>query len=671
MKRLSYVLAAALLAACASLPRSAPQSGLDLAGFDTGARPQDDLYQYAAGRWMAATVIPADLTNYGVFTRLDEDARSHVRELIEETAKSSPRPGSPQAKVADFYHSFMDAAGIEARGLAPLQPELARIDAIASAGDLAAYVGYNQTIGVGAPLLWYVQQDARDATRYVTGLDQSGLTMPDRDYYLRPEAKYAEYRAQLTTYVQSLLAASGDADAAAHAAQVVAIESRLAEAQWSRVQNRDPVATYNKLTVAQAALLAPGFDWPRFFDGVGSPVNEFLVSQPSYVAAMARLIGERPVAEWKTYFRFRLLDAYAPYLPERFVALHFAFHQKAINGVEEQKPRWKRAVEATDGALGEITGQLYVARYFSAESRERMRQLVGNLLEAYRRSIEQLEWMGPETRAKAQAKLAKITVKIGYPDKWRDYSALEVHADDLVGNVLRSAHFDQQRMAKRLGGPVDRTEWLMTPQTVNAYYNPLMNEIVFPAAILQPPFYNPAADDAVNYGGIGAVIGHEISHGFDDEGRQFDGDGNLRDWWTAEDQQRFKARTAALVAQFNAYRVLDGQPVNGELTLGENIADLSGLAIAYKAYVISLEGKPAPVIDGYTGPQRFFFGWGQVWRRKYRDDNLRMRLAVDPHSPNSFRADGPVSNIDAFYEAFGVKPGDREYRPPAERVRIW
>ena len=673
MKRSILLLVAAVLAACATSRAPAPISGLDLAGFDPTVRPQDDLYRHAGGRWLAATTIPADLSNYGAFTRLDEDARANVRALIEETAAAHPAPGSEEAKVADFYNAFMDTATVESRGLEPLAAELARIDAIATSGDLATYIGHNQVIGIGAPLQWYVQQDARDATRYMSWLDQSGLTMPDRDYYLRSEPKYVEYRARLADYVAALLAAAGaDAGAAAaDAARIVALETELAQASWSKVQNRDPVATYNKVALAEAGRLAPGFDWTRFFAATGAPVDEFLVSQPSYVTALAGLLATRPLADWQAYFRFHLLDAYAAYLPARFDALQFGFHQGTINGVAEQKPRWKRAVMATDGALGEITGRLYVTRYFSPAARQSARALVTNLLAAYRQSIDSLDWMGPETRARAQEKLAKINVKIGYPDKWRDYSALEVRTGDLVGNLLRSAAFDHQRMVHRLGGPVDRGEWLMTPQTVNAYYNPLMNEIVFPAAILQPPFFNAAADPAVNYGGIGAVIGHEISHGFDDQGRQFDGDGNLRDWWTAADGERFKQRTAALVQQYHACHVLDDQPVNGELTLGENIADLSGLAIAYKAYVISLHGHKAPAIDGYSGAQRLFLGWGQVWRRKYRDDNLRMRLAVDPHSPNEFRANVPVSNIDAFYQAFDVRPGDREYRAPAERVRIW
>jgi putative endopeptidase len=382
-------------------------------------------------------------------------------------------------------------------------------------------------------------------------------------------------------------------------------------------------------------------------------------------------VQDVPGADWRSYFRFKLLDAYAPFLPPQFDDLHFEFHSRTLAGVQQQRPRWKRAIALLNGSIGEILGQMYVERYFSADAKRRVQQLVANLLRVYDQSIDGLDWMGPETRARAKEKLHAVTVKIAYPDKWRDYSALDVSADDLRGNVERSAQFERQRLLKRLGSPVDRTEWLMTPQTVNAYYEPTRNEIVFPAAILQAPFYDPGADDAANYGGIGAVIGHEISHGFDDQGRQFDARGNLRDWWTAADAERFKARTAALVAQYSAYTVLGGEHVNGQLALGENIADLSGLSIAYRAYRLALGGQEAPVRDGFTGPQRFFLGWAQIWRRKYRDDDLRMRLAIDPHSPSEFRANGPPSNIDAFYQAFGVQPGDRLYRKPEDRVRIW
>jgi putative endopeptidase len=423
--------------------------------------------------------------------------------------------------------------------------------------------------------------------------------------------------------------------------------------------------------LAQASKLAPQIDWSALFAAVGSPVDRFVVSQPSFISALGRMTETVPVGDWRIYFRYKLLDDYAPFLPAAFDQLYFDFHQRALLGVQLQRPRWQRGLAALNGNIGEIVGRLYVARSFPPRSRRRIRLLVDNLLQAYARSLEQLDWMGPQTRAQAQLKLSKLTAKIGYPDKWRNYSALRVSADDLIGNLVRSSQFELHRQAARLGTPVDREEWQLTPQTVNAYYDPTLNEIVFPAAILQPPFFDARADDAANYGAIGAVIGHEISHGFDDQGRQFDGDGNLRDWWTSADAERFKARTAALVAQYSTYTVLDGMHVNGQLTLGENIADLSGLTVAYKAYQISLHAHEAPIIDGLTGPQRFFLGWAQIWRRKDRDDNLRRRISVDPHSPEEFRANGAASNVDAFYDAFGVEPGDRMYRPPAERVKLW
>ncbi|MFT3906286.1 MAG: M13-type metalloendopeptidase [Steroidobacteraceae bacterium] len=661
-----------LLGACATLPTATSRSGLDLPGFDLGVRPQDDLYRFTAGGWERRTEIPADQSNYGAFSKLDDQAQVDVHELLEELGKSAANPGSEERKLADLYRSFMDTQRVEQADLAPLSAELARIAQIATPTDLARYIGYNQGLGIAAPLQWYVQQDARNATVYISYVDQSGLSLPDRDYYLRSEQKYQDYRQKLHDYARQLLTLGGDADAASEADRILAIESQLARAQWSNVQNRNPVATYNRKTLAQAAELAPGIDWRTLFEAIGiSAQDEFVVSQPSFFTTLGVMLQTVPVADWRAYFRYRLLDESAPYLPERFVALHFDFHQRTLSGVQQMRPRWKRGVALANGAMGQAVGKLYVARHFSAESRQRARQLVANLMATYRQSIDSLEWMGPETRAQAQQKLAAFTVKIGYPDKWRDYSALQIDAEDLAGNVLRANQFDHQRLLRRLGAPVDRSEWLMTPQTVNAYYNPLMNEIVFPAAILQPPFYNAQSDDAVNYGAIGAVIGHEISHGFDDQGSQFDAQGNLRNWWTEEDAARFKQRTSALVQQYSSYTVLDGEHVNGELTLGENIADLSGLAIAYKAYLLSLNGRPAPLIDGYSGAQRFFFGWGQVWRRKYRDDNLRQRLAVDPHSPSEFRANGPASNIDAFYAAFNVQPGDKLYRPPAERVKIW
>jgi putative endopeptidase len=431
------------------------------------------------------------------------------------------------------------------------------------------------------------------------------------------------------------------------------------------------VKTYNPMTLPEYQKLAPGFDWLAFFEGMGAPAQKLDISQPPFIKGIAQLVRTVPVSDWRVYFKFQLLDDYAQALSAQFADLEFNFHQKTLNGVPEPRPRWRRAVDAMDGSMGELVGKMFVESHFGAEAKARMLDLVGNLLKAFDTSIDSLDWMSPATRAEARKKLSKITVKIGYPDRWRDYGTLAIKRDDLVGNLLRAAEFQHRRLIDRTGGPVDKGEWLMTPQTVNAYYNPTTNEITFPAAILRWPFFDMTADPAVNYGGIGSVIGHEISHGFDDSGRQYDGDGNLRDWWSAEDGVKFKQRAAELVKQFAGYTVLDNRPLNGELTLGENIGDLSGMAVAFKAYKISLGGQEAPVIDGFTGDQRFFLGWAQVWRRKYRDEELLKRLVTDPHSPSEFRANGPSSNIDAYYDAFSVKPGDKMYRPPAERVKIW
>jgi predicted metalloendopeptidase len=674
MKKHLSLAASALLAACVAGPSRPPlKSGLDLAGFDRSVRAQDDLYRYAGGAWLAKTAIPADQSNYGTFTKLQDDAQNELHDLLEREAAAPQPVGTPRRKLADFYASFMDAGRVAARGLSPLAAELARIDAIATPADVTRYMGYDQGIGVGEPLRWSVEQDPGNTDVYITEVDQSGLTMPDRDYYLRAEPTYRDYRGKLVAYIRQLLTLAGTEPAQAEAAanRILALETRMAQAHWTRVENRDPVKTYNRMSLQEAQQLTPGFDWNIFLTAAGAQVATLLISQPSYLTALAQMIGDVPVDDWRSYFRFKLLDAYAAFLPPAFDQAHFDFHSRTLSGVQEQRPRWKRAIDLLDGTVGEIMGQRYVERYFSADAKRQAQELVANLLRAYDQSIDSLEWMGADTRARAREKLQAITVKIAYPDKWRDYSALNVTADDLAGNVERSAQFEHQRLLKRLGAPVDRTEWLMTPQTVNAYYEATRNEIVFPAAILQPPFYDPAADDAVNYGGIGAVIGHEISHAFDDQGRQFDGRGNLHNWWTDADAERFRQRTAALVAQYAADTVLDDQHVNGQLTLGENIADLSGLSIAFKAYRLALAGREPPILDGFTGPQRFFLGWAQVWRRKYRDDNLRMRLAVDPHSPSEFRANGPPSNIDAFYDAFDVTVGERLYRRPEDRVRIW
>ena len=654
-------------------PAPAPLvSGLDLAGFDRSVRPQDDLYRFAGGGWLARTEIPADRSNYGTFLILDDQAREEVRKLIVAISQQPNRaPGSDAQKVGDYYLAYMNTDRVESLGLTPLKAELARIDAITSAHDVARYIGHAQRLGVATPFRWFSTPDNKNSAVYIGSLTQSGLTMPDRDYYLNPDDKYAQFRAKFASYVEQMLARAGERDAKSAATRIAALETRIANYQWTKVQNRDPVKTYNPMSLPEYQKLAQGFDWLAFFDGMGAPVQKLDISQPSYITGVGQLIKTVPVADWRLYFKFQLLDDYAPFLSAQFADLEFEFHQRTLQGIQQPLPRWRRAVDSMDDEMGELIGRMFVEAHFPPEAKRRMMELVDNLLKAFDSSIDGLEWMSEATRAEAKKKLAKITVKIGYPDKWRDYSALAVKPDDLVGNVMRAEEFERKRHIARSGGPVDKGEWFMTPQTVNAYYSSATNEITFPAAILRPPFFDMNADDAVNYGGIGSVIGHEISHGFDDSGRQFDGDGNLRDWWTQADGDNFRKRAGELVKQFAGYSVLDNRHLNGELTLGENIGDLSGMAVALKAYHMSLAGKPAPEIDGFTGDQRFFLGWAQVWRRKYRDEELLKRLVTDPHSPSEFRTNGPTSNIDAFYDAFGVKPTDRMYRPPNERVKIW
>ncbi len=654
-----------------------PHSGLDPDGFDKSVRAQDDLFLHVNGRWLMSTDIPADKSNYGSFTRLDDEARENIRKIIEE-AVNSPQDAISR-KVGDFYKSYMNEQLIEARGLAPVQEHLAAIDSLASPEDVTRFFASAGIYGMPGPIGFYVSVDDKNSRRYLVHVVQSGLTLPDRDYYLGDRPDYKNAREALRSYITKLFELAEISDGAAAADQIIQLETSLAQIQWSRTELRDAEKRYNLMTADKLAAAAPAVAWDVFFEVSGVPgVKDINVVTPSYFEKFSAVATAAGLDAWKAYARFHLLDTAAPYLPKPFVDAHFDLHDKAVSGIPQQKPRWKKAVDATSGAgagdfgvLGEPLGQLYVRRHFPPESRKRMIELVGNLMKTYEQSIHQLKWMTPETKQKALEKLGKITTKIGYPDVWRDFSELQISADDLIGNIMRSRRFEHFRQVSRLNDPVDRSEWGMTPQTVNAYYNPSLNEIVFPAAILQPPFFDANADNAVNYGGIGAVIGHEISHGFDDEGSKYDGDGNLRNWWTETDRKSFEELTGKLVAQYESYEPLPGRKLNGKLTLGENIADLSGMAIAYKAYMLSLGPDGAKTLDGYTPGQRFFLGWSQIWRRKYRDDEMVRRLLTDPHSPSAFRANGPVANLDAFYEAFGVKPGDRLYKPPAERIQIW
>jgi putative endopeptidase len=671
-----------VLAACMSPPpSSAPpppakalQSGVYTQNLDKTVRPQDDFYRFVNGQWLTNTSIPSDRSNYGAFSLLEDGAERNLQTILEEAARASAPVGTDAQKVGDLYASFLDEATVEARGLAPLADELKRIDALKTPQDVARHVGYLQRISVPHPFAYYVSVDKKNSSQYTGVITQSGLGMPDRDYYLSDDLRLKGIREKYQVYVKDLLAAAGTPQAANVANKIVALETKLAKAHWTRVQNRDAQKTYNRYEVAALPKLMPGFDWNAYFAGAQIPLEKtqaLVVVQPSYFEALGKVIAQTPVADWRGYFRYKLLNVYAPDLPARFVQLHFEFNQRTVSGIEELKPRWKRAVDTVEGAVGDLVGKMYVERHFSPDAKRRMDELVGNLMKAYSQGIDSLEWMTPATKEKAHAKLARFTTKIGYPQKWRDWSKLEVRRDDLIGNDVRASVVAFDRNLAKLGGPIDRTEWFMTPQTVNAYYNPPTNEIVFPAAILQPPFFNVAADDAINYGAIGAVIGHEISHGFDDQGRRYDGTGNLNDWWAAADNEEFTRRAKQLGAQYNALSPIPGLTVNGDLTMGENIADVAGLAMAHRAWQLSLQGKPAPVIDGYTGEQRFFIGWAQGWARKYREDELRRRLLTDPHSPSEYRTNAVVANLPEFYSAFGVKPGDKMYKAPADRVRIW
>jgi predicted metalloendopeptidase len=660
--------------AASAASRPALASGIATEYIDPAVRPQNDFFAYLNGKWLKDTQIPADQASWGSFDKLYEDSLAQLRGIIEQTAAKGGAAGTDEQRIGDFYASFMDEARLETLGIAPLKPELDRIAALKDKAGLPALLAHLGKIGVNVPFDFGIHQDNKDSTKYVADLQQGGLAMPDRDYYLKlDDAKLAEAKARYQQYVEKMLGMAGDQNAAASAKAIVGFETEIAKIQWTKVELRDPIKAYNKVRLAELGKLAPGYEWNSWLDaaGLSSKASYLIVGQPTYLKAFAEVSNKTPLDTWKAYLAMHLIDAYAGYLSKNFVDARFDFHSKTLAGIEELEPRWKRGVGAVERAQGESLGKLYVAQYFPPERKARMEALVKNLLAAYKESINRLDWMSPATRKEAQAKLAKFTPKIGYPNKWKDYSKLVVKRDDLVGNVMRARVVAADRELDKLGKPIDRDEWGMTPQTVNAYYNPEMNEIVFPAAILQPPFFDANADDAVNYGGIGAVIGHEISHGFDDQGSQYDGDGNLRDWWTKADHKNFKAKTAMLVKQYNAFEPLKGYHVNGELTLGENIADNSGLAIAYKAYKISLKGKPAPVIDGLSGEQRLYMGWAQVWRSKMREQQQIVQVKTDPHSPDAFRANGSLRNQPGFYEAFGVKQGDKMYLAPKERVIIW
>jgi putative endopeptidase len=659
-------------------PAATFRSGIDLSHIDSDARPQDDLFGHVNGRWLADYEIPADRATDGAFRSLFDRAEEQVRDLITEAASAGANSGTDQQRIGDLYASFMDEATVARLGVQPLREELATIDEAGDVTALAAVLGGLQRTGVGGGTGAYVDTDSKNSSRYLVHLNQSGIGLPDESYYR--DGQHVEILAAYPRHIANMFALvyGGSADDHADtAARVVALEAKLAAAHWDVVKRRDADLTYNLRTFADLPAEAPGFDWTGWVTALGtSPEKaaELVVRQPDYLTAFAALWSSEPLDDWKAWARWRVIHARAFLLTDDLVAEDFVFYGKTLSGTEQIRDRWKRGVSVVESLLGDALGKLYVERHFPPGAKARMDQLVANLREAYRVSISELDWMTPETREKALAKLDKFTPKIGYPVKWRDYSTLVIERDDLYDNYRRGYAVGYDRELNKLGGPVDRDEWFMTPQTVNAYYNPGMNEIVFPAAILQPPFFDAEADDAANYGGIGAVIGHEIGHGFDDQGAKYDGDGNLVDWWTDADRAEFGARTKALIEQYEQYvpRGLDGaHHVNGAFTVGENIGDLGGLSIALLAYRLSLKGKPAPVIDGLTGVQRVFFGWAQVWRTKSRNAEAVRRLAVDPHSPPEFRCNGVIRNIDTFYDAFEVGEDDSLYLDPQHRVRIW
>ncbi|AKS31827.1 M13 family metallopeptidase [Mycolicibacterium goodii] len=651
------------------------KSGIDLTHVDPQTRPQDDLFGHVNGRWLTEYEIPADRATDGAFRLLYDRAEEQIRDLITEAAASGAPERTDEQRIGDLYASFMDTQTIAERGLQPLLDELAAIDAASDADALAAVLGALQRTGVGGGAGVYVDTDSKNSTRYLLHMGQSGIGLPDESYFR--DEQHAEILAGYPKHIARMFELVYGGDQADTAARIVALESKIAAAHWDVVKRRDADLTYNLRTFADLPQQAPGFDWAGWLSGLGTTpetVSELVVRQPDYLTAFAALWASEDLEDWKAWARWRVIHARAGLLTDDLVAEDFAFYGRTLSGTEQIRDRWKRAVSVVENLMGDALGKLYVQRHFPPEAKARMDELVANLREAYRVSINQLDWMTPETRAKALAKLDKFTPKIGYPPRWRDYSAVVIERDDLYGNYRRGYIVNSDRELNKLGGPVDRDEWFMTPQTVNAYYNPGMNEIVFPAAILQPPFFDADADDAANYGGIGAVIGHEIGHGFDDQGAKYDGDGNLVDWWTDADRAEFGTRTKALIEQYEQFTPRGLAPshhVNGAFTVGENIGDLGGLSIALLAYQLSLKGEQAPVIDGLTGVQRVFFGWAQVWRTKSREAEAIRRLAVDPHSPPEFRCNGVVRNIDSFYQAFDVTEDDELFLEPERRVRIW
>ncbi|MBC6980217.1 M13 family metallopeptidase [Caulobacter sp. 17J80-11] len=645
--------------------------GFDTAGMDTSVKPGDSFFRYANGKAMDALVIPSDRSRYGSFDLLRELSDNRLRVLVEKASASGAAADTDQGKIGALYNSYMDEARIQQLDAAPLAKDLNAIRAIKTKADMARSMGATNGVFGASFFNAYVDADGKNPTMNALYLFQGGLGLPDRDYYLKDT--FADKKTAYEAYVARMLRQVGWENSTQAAKDIVALETKIAEVSWSRIDRRDDDKTYNPMTVAQLEKYAPGFAWREYLKAASlQKADRAIVSENTAFPKIAKIFADTPIETLRAWQAFHTVDQAAPYLSKRFSDAQWEFRSHTMSGAPQQRARAKRGVSFAEGAMGEALGREYVAEYFPPESKAKMEKLVGDLRSALRTRIEtKLAWMSPETKAQALAKLDKFGVKIGYPSKWRDYSGLTVDGSDLYGNVVRSGKFEWAYNVERLGKPVDKEEWGMTPQTVNAYYSSTRNEIVFPAAILQPPFFDPNADMAVNYGGIGGVIGHEIGHGFDDQGRKSDGDGALRDWWTAEDAAKFKAQTDRFGAQYDSYEPIPGSHVQGGLTMGENIGDLAGITLALDAYHVSLNGAESPVLDGITGDQRVFLGWAQVWRGKYRDDAMKQQVVSDPHSPPEFRVIGPMRNIDAWYDAFGVKEGEKYYVKPEDRVRIW
>ncbi len=668
--KISLVAAVVLMASCNK--KEELISGVTKKNMDTLVKPGDNFDAYVNGTWVKNNKIPADKTSYGAFDVLYDQSQKDVKAIIEEASKGTFAEGSDEQKIGDYYSSFMNRKDRDAKGIAPIQPELKNIDAIANYTDLAAYFGKSNRTGVSMPFSVVVTEDFKNPKQYTLMTWQGGLGLPEREYYLQADAKMVETRAKYVAHIEKMLQLVGLPNAAESASKIMALETVLATNHMKKEETRNTAKLYNKYNVADLKKLMADFDWNAMLKNAGIDKEKTIViSQVEYTKSLNGIIKNTPIDTWKTYLKWSLINNTSNYLTTALDKQNFDFYGKTLYGTEAQEEDWKRGVSTVNGGLGEIVGKVYVKKHFSPEAKERMTGMVKNLLKAYAESIKKLDWMSANTKKEALAKVDKFMIKIGYPDQWRDYSALKVAKNDLYGNAERARAFEYNRMLNKLGKPVDRTEWGMTPQTVNAYYNPTLNEIVFPAAILQPPFFNLKAEDAVNYGGIGAVIGHEIGHGFDDQGSTFDGEGVMRNWWTPQDLTAFKSKTKSLVDQYSAFKVFPDLNLNGEFTLGENIGDLGGLSIAIKAYKLSLNGKEAPVMDGFTGIQRVFLGWGQVWLDKSREKAIRNQIASDPHSPAKFRINAVVRNVPEFYEAFKIKPTDSLYLATDKRVKIW